>query len=217
MPSTYHLHSPSQADLKFLTPPASPGRTFVSPYPMLTAADVAGTTCDCGHQMFDTRGCCSACIERQQQRHYVVSSLDAVKALEPPPDQLSRPRELSERAKAPSIPRREMARPSPPLGAALHSVSSSQGESKHNHMLPAHLHPSPRGVPTTAVSTIRPGRVSTIQHSEDHIGPIVGRLARLALPTWGTSGLGLQDYSPMGASLARISRANMRGETAVDE
>ncbi len=217
MTSTYHLHSPSQADLNFTTPTASPGRTFVSPYPTLTAADMAGTTCNCGHRMFDTRGCCPACIERQQKRRYLVSSLASEKAMELPPDQLSSPHESPGRIDPLSMPPREIARPGSPVGTGLHNGPISQVESRHSHILPAHLHPSPRGVPTTAVSTVQSGRTSTIQHSEDHIGPIVGRLARPAMPTRGTSGLGLQDYPPLGANLTRMSRGNMRSEAAVDE
>jgi len=217
MPSAYHLHSPSRAHLGVITPPASPGRTFASPYPILTAADMAGTTCNCGHHMFDTRGCCPACIERQQKRRYLVSSLDSEKALELPPGQLSSTRESPGRVEPLSIPPGEIARPISPAGIALHTGPSSQGESKHGHVLPAHLYPSPGEIPTTAVSTLRPGRTSTIQHSEDHIGPIVGRVARPAMPTRGTSGLGLQDYPPMAASLTRISRGNIRNEAAVDE
>ncbi|KAK0251432.1 hypothetical protein B0A54_09362 [Friedmanniomyces endolithicus] len=178
---------------------------------------MAGTTCNCGHQMFDSRGCCPACIERRQKRHYLVSSLKSEKAMELPRDQLSSPHKSPEKVEPLSMSPREITRPISPAGIAWNTGPISHGESKHGHVLPAHLYPSPGGIPTTAVSTLRPGRTSTIQHSEDHIGSIVSRLARPAMPIRGTSGLGLQDYPPMATSLTRISRGNMRNEAAVDE
>ncbi|KAK4950746.1 hypothetical protein LTR10_010739 [Elasticomyces elasticus] len=215
MPLVYHLHpTSSQDDFGISTPPASPGRTFISPHAKLTSEDMAGTTCDCGHEMFDSRGCCPACRERQQKRHHQLSGRNVSQT--PPPSQPNSPRDSLDRGRPMSIiSESESSRNGSPVAAAMNSAFGSQEDDDSTiSMFPSHLYRNSRRASTRSPSFAPPRRTTTIRHSDDQLGPVVGQLARTNTPT---KGVGSSEYSPMAAGFARINRAEVRSEGVVDE
>jgi len=189
-----------------ITPPASPGRTFDLPYATLSPADMTSITCNCGHQMFDGRGCCPACTERQQSRHRRLSGRKITQPATPPPDELPSASESRDRGRPLLIPQIAGPRGPSPAAAAMNSAFGSQDEDDCADLFPARLYRTPTRSSTRATSIAQPERTASFQNNEVLLGPIVGRLARPNLPTRGTSGLGLRDYSPMAASFAGITR-----------
>lgn len=218
MPSIYHLHpTPSQPDFGILTPPASPGRRFASPHPQLTESDMAGTTCSCGHSMFDGKGCCPACLERQQKRHYRLSGRQTAELpATPPPSNPVTPRESLDGGRhAPAL----LSRTRDPSAAVTLSSALSSNE-EHPDIFPASFYRtssrvrrdySPSSMPIVPVP-----RTSTIRHSQDHVGPVVGQLARPSTPVDGNGAMATRDYSPMAAGFARLSRKEARHHTQND-
>jgi len=221
MPSVYHLHpNPSHSDFGLLiTPSPSPGRSFVSPYARFNEVNMASTTaCTCAHSMFvNGKGCCAACLERQQKRHHRLSDRPTtVQPLTPPPSDLATP-SPSARASSHDSPVR---RGRPSLAQTRVRVSSSVIDVWNNAFTSQEEHPgifpdsfytsrvrrtSSRGSPSTSPmertsSTITP-----------RVDPVVESLARAStLPEAGVSGSAVRDYSPMAAGFARLSRKEVR-------
>ncbi|KAK3075782.1 hypothetical protein LTR53_000607 [Teratosphaeriaceae sp. CCFEE 6253] len=218
MPPIYHLRPTSETDLGIMTPPTSPLRSFSSPYAKLTEADLAlaGAICNCGHQMFDGRGCCPACSHRQRKRHYQLSGREPSLPMTPPPSQLSTPRQSLDMARPTFTPQLDIAgplSPAPPAPPALHSDVLVDGGRGLANPSPAQMH---RGALAIGASPVRPEATAISQHSGVS-RETVARHTRPSTLSRGTSGLGLQDYSPMAASFARMSRKEVRTERLIDE
>ncbi|KAK3676876.1 hypothetical protein LTR78_003080 [Recurvomyces mirabilis] len=170
---------------------------------------MAGTTCNCGHELFDSRGCCPACYERQQRRHQRLSGRVSP-ASTPPPSQLNSPRQSGERSRLSSIAESNYM-PSPAI-AAITSAFTDEGRGRPEvSLFPSHLYQAPRRPSSRkSESSERSQRTHTFRHSEDHVGPIVSQLQGPITPRVGSSSPIEQAYSPLGAGFARM---NQRGTT----
>ncbi|EMC94191.1 hypothetical protein BAUCODRAFT_223511 [Baudoinia panamericana UAMH 10762] len=116
---------------------------------------MAATTCSCSHSMFDGRGCCPACFERQHQRHYRLSG-------------------RREALREPT----QGARRSSPSAVAVINEAFLHGEDEDSlHLLPAHLYREPRRRASTRASSSAaiPARTLAFRHQDDQVGPVVGQ------------------------------------------
>ncbi|KAK5682232.1 hypothetical protein LTS10_005358 [Elasticomyces elasticus] len=101
------------------------------------------------------------------------------------------------------------------VAAAMNSAFGSQEDDEYTiSMFPSHLYRNSRRASTRSPSFDPPRRTTTIRHSDDQLGPVVGQLAHTNTPTKSAGG---SDYSPMAAGFARINRAEVRSEAAIDE
>lgn len=211
MPATYHLHaSPSQSSFAFspMTPPASPPRRFQSPSPTLSEADMAGTVCPCGKQLFDPRGCCPACFDRQQKRRSRQSSDRHEQLSTPPPSSLPTPRGSIDGLSALPISPLIKSRTGLPAGVALNqAVAEEDSLALFPSSLIRSSSRSPRSPHRGSTSISTPERTPTmVRHSQDQTGPVVDQLANPASPEWNRKGSSAREYSPMAAGFARLAR-----------
>jgi len=201
MPSVYHLHrTPSEPELGIITPPASPPRRFDAPYTKLRDEDMAGVTCSCGHAMYDGRGCCPACYDRQKQRQRSTASTVSP-PLTPPLSQPASPRGTMDRSRAlPLHTASEQDRTD--VSAASDRAFAWQRGRKPSYA-PVFEERSLAASTTESTKMASPVRAATIKHSDDHMGPIISQLAGPSKPN--TSGQSdVRAYSPMAAGFARL-------------
>jgi hypothetical protein len=226
MPSVYHLHStPNRPQLGITTPSASPARVFISSQARLAESDMAGTTCTCGHELFDGRGRCPACFEHQQKRHYRLSGRAAQQPPTPPPSQPASPRGSIERGMSPmSTFYTTRTGIGSPASATINSVlapdSPDDLENDHAEIFLPHIYRTSkrRNSPAAAQSLPRPTRTSTIRHSDDQSGPVVEQLrAGTASPVAGAGSSPDRAYSPMAAGFASIKRRETREQELAEE
>lgn len=201
MPSVYHLHrTPSEPELDILTPPASPPRRFDAPYTKLREEDMAGFTCSCGHAMYDGRGCCPACYDRQKNRQRGTAGATS-HPLTPPLSQPASPRGSMDRGHAlPLHTGSEQGRAEISVGSG-YPFASQRGRTASSAPMAEVRSPSASRTDLTKVAS--PMRAATIKHSDDHMGPIIPHLVGPLKPN--ISGQSdLRAYSPMAAGFARL-------------
>jgi hypothetical protein len=223
MPLVYHLHtSPSGPHFGLNVPPASSARRIVSPHLRLTVSDMAGTTCTCGHELFDGRGRCPACFEHQQKRHYRLSGRPHDRLPTPPPSQPTSPRgSLDQTNLSRSALDTTSSRSGSSTVSALNSAlsPSSPTDQDHDHMdiFPSHFYRTSerRSSSTQPRALPRPAHATTIRHSEDHVRPTVGHLiadSSSSATGTGTSTPVSREYSPMAAGFAGMRRREIRDQ-----
>lgn len=202
MPSIYHLHrTPSEPDLGIITPPASPPRRFDAPYTKLREEDMAGVTCSCGHAMYDGRGCCPTCYDRQRNRQRGTASSTVSHPLTPPLSQPASPRGSMDRSHAlplhlgPEQGRTDMG------AASGQALAPQRGRTTGHAPMFEERHLATSATESTKVAD--PVRAATIKHSDDHWGPIIPQLAGPSNPTISVKS-DVRAYSPMAASFARL-------------
>lgn len=200
MPSTYHLRrTPSEPDFGLNTPPTSPGRRFDSERSRLYEDDMAGLTCACGHSMYDGRGCCPACYDRQKQKS-LRSSGAPRRSMTPPPSHPASPEESIDRGRALLV----YAKPREGSLDAVFSVASPPQSDHAGGSASTFYDSLPRTAsPRSSVSMSSPVRTTTIKHSDDHIGPVIHELAGTVAPA-SSGGSVDREYSPMAAGFARL-------------
>jgi hypothetical protein len=176
-------------------------------------ADMAGTVCSCSPIMFDTRGLCPTCLERQQKRHHRLSVRDYASST--PPSQPPTPRQSLDKGRPITLPYRFQRSPA---SEALQSAFSSE-EEESEIFPPSIYRTSSRqilrkasrqdsGTGMTASGTPAE-RTTTIRHSQDGTGPVVGNMQRPATP--GSSGSSSSSSSSGSISSGSGSASSSRG------
>jgi len=192
----------------FHSPPISQSRRFTSTKTTLDKEVMADIPCSCDTTMSDSRGCCPACVDRQQSRHYRLSGRKQLAQAPPtpPPSEPPTPRASSDQSR--TLPLRPRSRDSS-ASAAINSAFSSEDD--HADIFPLSIYQrhtskprraSPRGSMSTSSPTT--AERSTIRRSNDLARPTASLLPRPSTPDSIIDRP--REYSPMAAGFARLSR-----------
>ncbi|KAK5109124.1 hypothetical protein LTR62_007486 [Meristemomyces frigidus] len=185
---------------------------------------MAGTTCNCGHEMFDSRGCCPVCYERQPKRSSRLPPRTSSPASTPPPSKITTPKgQPGDRDRLETESEETGRRRTSPAVAAIHNAYTTERPRDSGDIFPSHFYRTPRNSTSSTRSSEsleRPQRTHTVRHSEDHAAPIVGQLQQSPTssspsPPHGSasslSGSPVERaYSPIAAGFARMNLRESR-------
>ena len=174
----------------------------------MVAEAMTSSNCSWSKRLFDTRGCCPACMERQQRRHHRLSGRSEMYISIPTSSYKSSPRPSRDASRA--VGSTSMVNCSP-AGSALQSAFTEEPDEAASSIFPTSMYrtarrASPRNsMPSSPTQSDE--HVRMLRHTRDRSSGIVGGLVRPGTPEASVrSDAARTSYSPMAAGFARLNK-----------